>query len=87
MTTLKNTSGYHGRGERNRQSTGDSGGSDRALYDAVMLGRRRHPPVRTCGKYSIESEPLGKLWTSGDYDVSVWAHPWEEQTNHSVVWC
>ena len=41
------------------------------LYDSVLVDTCHYILVKTHRMYNTKSEPEGKLWTSGDSDVSV----------------
>ena len=41
------------------------------IYDIIMMKTCHYTFVQTRIIYNIKSEPLSKLWTLGDYNVSV----------------
>ena len=57
-------------GEMARQSTEDLYGSANTLYD-IMMDRCHYTFVQTHRVENTNREPKGKLWTLGDYNVSV----------------
>ena len=58
----------------NRWSPEDTQGSETTLYDTVMVDTGCYTFDQTHRMYSTQSEPSGKLWTLGDYDVSMLVH-------------
>ena len=55
----------------NWQSTRESQGSETTLYDSLMVHTYHYASVQTHSMYNTKSEPEGKPWTLGDYDVSM----------------
>ena len=60
----------------NKQSTEDFQVSENILYDIIMMDICHYTFAETYKMYNTKSECEGKLWTLGDYVVSMQVHPW-----------
>ena len=54
----------------NGQNTENSQGNKTTLHDTIMVGTCHYTFVKT-HKIDIKGEPYYKLWTVGDYDVTM----------------
>lgn len=45
------------------------------LYDVIM-DMCHDTLIQTHRVYSIKSQPVSKLWTLGDFDMSIWVNLW-----------
>ena len=54
-----------------RQSAEDFKGSEKTLYDSIIMEICHYKFVQTHRTYNTRSKPQGKPWTLGDYYVSM----------------
>ena len=58
-------------GGMKKQSTEDFQGSENTVYAVLMTDTCHWTFVKTNRKYNTNNKSYDKLWTLGDYDVSV----------------
>lgn len=63
-------------GKRHTDSTDYFYVSENTLYDIIIMDRSYYMFVQIHRTYNTKNEQGRQLWTSGDYDMLLWVHPW-----------